>query len=116
MLQIEPSSGQVIASDIQHSITAIDQAALSLSRLCASVLEVSSSEKLPVVAGQEALAKISAGLAMVIEGRALIAHATREIIKVQDRSNLKTVGFGCPPEFPAKPSGVSDEIRETMAR
>lgn len=101
MHDIEHSAGQVIAADAQASVAAIDQAVLSYSRLCASIIEVSQSANLPVTTGQPALAKMSAALAAVVEGRELVAEATRELLKVRGRSNLREVGFGCPPELPS---------------
>lgn len=103
MHQIDQSAGQVIASDTQASVAAVDQAVLSYSRLCASIIEVSNSANLPVAAGQPALAKIAAGLSALVEGRDLIAGATRDLLKVQRMSNLDVSNFGCPPELP-KPS------------
>lgn len=100
MHHIEESAGQVIASDTQASVAAIDQAVMNYSRLCASIIEVSNSANLPVTAGQPALAKMAAGLAALVEGRELIAGATRDLLKVQGRSNLAAVGLGCPPELP----------------
>lgn len=100
MHNIEHSAGQVIAADTQASVAAIDQAVLSYSRLCASIVEVSHAANLPVAAGQPALAKMSAALAAVVAGRELVAGATRELLKIQGKSNLRTVGYGCPPELP----------------
>ncbi len=108
MHQIDKSAGQVIASDTQASVAAIDQAVMSYSRLCASIIEVSHSANLPVTAGQPALAKMAAGLAALVEGREQIAGATRDLLKVQGRSNLAAVGLGCPPEFPEPSARASN--------
>lgn len=100
MHQINQSSGKVIAADTQGSVHAIDQAVLSYSRLCASVIEVSEASRLPISAGQPALTRIAAGLAALIEGRAQIAEATRDLLKVQGVSTLKEMAFECPNGLP----------------
>lgn len=110
MHTIEKSAGQVIAADTQASVSAIDQAVMSCSRLCASIIEVSHASNLPVAAGQQALVKLSAGLSAVIEGRQHIAEAARELLKVQARSNLQTVGFGCPDGFPPLNATASEGV------
>ena len=114
MHQINPSSGKVIAADTQGSVHAIDHAVLSYSRLCASVIEVSGASKLPISAGQPALAKIAAGLAALIEGRAQIAEATRDLLKVQGASTLREMGFECPNGLPTSKADV--EAAACMAK
>ena len=112
MHQIIESSGKVIASDTQGTVNAIDQAVLSYSRLCASVIEVSGASQLPVAAGQPALVKIAAGLSAIIDGRAHIADAARDLLKVQGASTLKEDGFGCPNGLPTgkREAAVRDEL------
>lgn len=100
MHRIEESAARVVASDTQASVGAIDQAVMSYSRLCASIVEVSNASELPVTAGQPALAKVAAGLAALIEGREHIASATRELIKVQGASTLRETAFECPGGLP----------------
>ena len=113
MHTIEQSAGQVIATDTQASVAAIDQAVMSYARLCASIVEVSNSSGLPITAAQPALAKMAAGLASIVEGREFISGATRDLTKVQGQSNLKVVDYGCGPEFPTKPSAeLSDNRRQ----
>lgn len=113
--QIDQSAGHVIASDAQASVAAIDQAVLSYSRLCASIIEVSQSANLPVATGQSALAKMSAGLASLVEGREHIAAATRELLKVQRASTLEPVSFGCPNGLP-QPGSCLDERAAARSR
>lgn len=100
MHRIQETSAQVVVSDTQSSVVAIDQAVMSYSRLCASIVEVSNASDLPVTAGQPALAKVAAGLTALIEGREHIASATRELIKVQRDSSLRETAFECPGGLP----------------
>lgn len=100
MHHIELATAQIIASDTKSSVGAIDQAVMSYSRLCASIVEVSNASDLPVTAGQPALAKVAAGLSALVEGRELIASATRELIKVQQASTVREAGFQCPGGIP----------------
>lgn len=101
MHSIQETAAGVVAGDTQSSVGAIDQAVMSYSRLCASIVEVSNASDLPVTAGQPALASVAAGLSALIEGRAHIASATRELIKVQAASNLRETAFQCPQGLPA---------------
>lgn len=108
---LEPAA-QVVVGDTRSSIGAIDQAVMSYSRLCASIVEVSNASNLPVTAGQPALAKVAAGLCALIEGREHIAAATRELIKVQGASTLRETAFECPGGLPA--SGHAEQRPATM--
>lgn len=113
MHQIAETAARVVVSDTQSSVGAIDQAVMSYSRLCASIVEVSNAADLPVTAGQPALAKVAAGLTALIEGREHIASATRELIKVQNASTLRETAFQCPgglAKFPAEPQTASAMI------
>lgn len=100
MHHIELAAAKVIASDTKSSVGAIDQAVMSYSRLCASIVEVSNASDLPVSAGQPALAKVAAGLSALVEGRELIAGATRELIKIQQASTVREAAFQCPGGVP----------------
>ncbi len=104
MHSIELAAAKVVAADTRSSVHAIDQAVMSYSRLCASIVEVSNAANLPVTAGQPALAKVAAGLAALVEGRELIASTTRELIKVQGASTLRETSFQCPNGLP-EPKG-----------
>ncbi len=88
MHDIEPAAGQVVASDTQKSVEAVDQAVMSLAHLCASIVEVSKAEDL--------------------------SRATRELIKIQNASNLETVAFGCPPLHKAS-ARLSDDVAVDLA-
>lgn len=100
MHRIQETAAKVVASDTLSSVGAIDQAVMSYSRLCASIVEVSNASDLPVTAGQPALAKVAAGLTALIEGREHIASATRELLKVQRESSLRETAFQCPGGLP----------------
>lgn len=100
MHRIQETAAKVVAADTLVSVGAIDQAVMSYSRLCASIVEVSNAADLPVTTGQPALAKVAAGLAALIEGRQHIASATRELIKVQQASTLRETAFQCPGGLP----------------
>jgi hypothetical protein len=100
MHSIELAAAKVIASDTKSSVGAIDQAVMSYSRLCASIVEVSNASDMPVTAGQPALAKVAAGLSALVEGRELIAGATRELIKIQQASTVRETAFECPGGIP----------------
>ena len=104
MHRIQETAAKVVVSDTQSSVGAIDQAVMSYSRLCASIVEVSNASDLPVTACQPALAKVAVGLNALIEGREHIASATHELIKIQRDSTLRETAFECPGGIPT--SGV----------
>ena len=109
MHDIKHASGAIIANDTRASVAAIDQAVLSYSRLCSSIVEVSTSSDLPVSTAQNALAKVVDGLTAAIKGREEISLATRELLKVQRASSLQTTSFGCPDGFPPKTAENTSE-------
>ena len=96
MFKIDKASGQVIASDTQSSIQALDNAVISLAHLCASIVEVSNASRLPVALPQSALADAGEGLAKIIASRADMARATKRLIAIQRLSDLQTTSYGCP--------------------
>lgn len=107
MHSIEKSAGQVIASDTQDAVDAVNQAILSYAGLCSSIIEVSRAANLPAMASQPALGKMSAGIAALVEGRKEIVGAARDLLKVQKASSLDAVSFGCPDGFPTRDNRVA---------
>ncbi len=108
MHTIEAPAGQVIASDTQTSVEAVDKAVMSLAHLCASIVEVSSASSLPISTAQGALSNAGDGLTKLIATRSDLSRATRDLIKIRNASNLRTVAFGCPPldnDSPIIPTG-----------
>lgn len=97
MYSIDTAAGQVVASDTQKSVDAVDQAVMSLAHLCASIVEVSKASNLPISTAQDALANAGSGLTKLIASRADMSTATRELVGIQNSSSLQTVSFGCPP-------------------
>lgn len=110
MHDIEQSAGQVIATDTQNSVDAVNRAVISLSHLCASIVEVSNASRLPITTVQSALANAGEGLNRVIGTREDLSQATRELRKIQNASTLQTVNFGCPPEYQPMGSASNREL------
>ena len=101
MYQIETTAGQVIASDTQKSVKAVDQAVTSLANLCASIVEVSNASQLPITAAQSALDNVGESLTGIIRTRSSVGEATRDLLKLKRQSTLETVAVGCPPDYKA---------------
>ena len=97
MHRIDLSAGQVIASDTQGSVQAVDQAVIAIANMCASIVEVSNASSLPVSTAQGALANAGEGLSKLIASRADISGATRELTRIQRSSSLRETNLGCPP-------------------
>lgn len=111
MFKLDQAAGQVVAADTQKSVAAIDQALLSYSQLCSSIVEVSNSSGLPISVAQSALESTVSGLSALVEGRKDIASATRELLKIQKLSSLEPVSFGCPTGLPQKTASAGNPAR-----
>ena len=94
--KIKEQVGQVVASDMQASIEALDNAVLMQSRLCASTVEASSDSHLPIASTQGLLESLSGGLDELVQSRARLVKAARHVSVIQGSSNLREVSFGCP--------------------
>jgi hypothetical protein len=115
MFQIKHSVGSVVAADAQSSIEALDRAVAQQSRMCASVIEAAHDSHLAIATTQPLLDALSAGLRGLVESRANLAKAVREVAVIQAKSNLRETGFGCP-NGSAMPWGaaVSKPTAETV--
>jgi hypothetical protein len=113
MHTIKQSSGAVIASDTQASVSALDNAVLAQARLCASIIETAGESKLPVAATQKLLQTMTSGISGLVASRSDIVTAVREINLLQSKSNLKTTSFGCP-EGPPALTGMIEAYDELM--
>lgn len=96
MFQIKQSVGSVIASDTQSSIESLDRAVVQQSRMCASIIEAAHDSHLAIATTQPLLDALSTGLRGLVESRAHLARAVREVAIIQARSNLSETAFGCP--------------------
>lgn len=96
VLNINQTSGTVVAAETQALAAAIDSAMLAQARLCASVIETANESKLPVVATQKLLQSLASNMSGLVSSRAEFSTAVRELNVIQARSNLREVGLGCP--------------------
>lgn len=96
MYNISEKLGHVVAADTQSAVGSINDAIISQSRMCATIVEASIAANLPLGAVQGSLAAISEGLRNLVVNRAGVADAVRELSQIQRMSNLKEVAFGCP--------------------
>ncbi len=113
MHNIKQRVGEVVAADTQASVAALDSAVLMQTRLCASTIEASSDSKMPIAATQDLLESLSAGLNGLVQSRAELVKAVRHINLIQAKSNLRTVGFGCPNGL--QPIGYKDDVATVNA-
>ncbi|MCA1661080.1 MAG: hypothetical protein LC648_02490 [Novosphingobium sp.] len=96
MYSISKSIGQVVAADSQSSASALNSALIAQARLTATIAEASEASGLPMIATQSALESLAGAMSHVIESRAGLVSAARELATTQSRSNLRTTNFGCP--------------------
>lgn len=93
---IKKAVGNVVASDTQSSVAAMDMAVISQSRMCASVMEAASDSKMPINATQKLLEAMTSGLQGLAVSRADMVTAVRELQRIQASSSLVEEYFGCP--------------------
>lgn len=96
MYKISERLGHVVAADTQSAVGSINDAIISQSRMCATIVEASVAANLPIGAVQGSLSSVSEGLRSLVANRAGVADAVRELSEIQRMSNLKEVAFGCP--------------------
>lgn len=96
MLNIKQSVGSVVAADTQSSIETLDRAVAQQSRMCASIIEAAHDSHLSIATTQPLLDALTTGLRGLVESRANLAKAVREVAVIQAKSNLRATGFGCP--------------------
>lgn len=96
MLNVNKTSGTVVAAETQTLAAAIDSAMLAQARLCASIIETAGEAKAPVAATQKLLKSLSDNMSGLVASRADFAIAVRELNVIQSRSNLKEMATGCP--------------------
>jgi hypothetical protein len=110
MLNINKTSGTVVAAETQNLAAAIDSTMLAQARLTASIIETAGESKAPVMATQKLLKALSDNMSGLVSSRADFATAVRELNSLQSHSNLKEVGLGCPNGLPPMTlSGSSHE-------
>jgi hypothetical protein len=96
MFQIKQAVGNVVATDTQSSIETLDRAVAQQSRMCASVIEAAHDSHLAIATTQPLLEALSASVRGLVESRANLAKAVREVAVIQAKSNLRETAFGCP--------------------
>lgn len=96
MHEIKYAVGNVVASDTQASVAALDTALVMQSRMCASIIEAATDSRLPIAATQSLLENLAHGINGLAASRGNMVVAVRELTRIQSRSNLKPTSFGCP--------------------
>lgn len=96
MHEIKHAVGSVVASDTQASVAALDNALVTQSRMCASIVEAAADSRLPIAATQSLLENLAHGINGLATSRGNMVVAVRELTRIQARSNLETTSFGCP--------------------
>jgi hypothetical protein len=108
MLNINKTSGTVVASETQDLAAAIDSTMLAQARLTASILETACEAKAPVAATQKLLRALSDNMTGLVSSRADFVTAVRELTVLQSHSNLKEMATGCPNGLAPMKGSASD--------
>ncbi len=96
MFKIEETTGLVVAEDTKTTISAIDHAILSKTRLATSIIEASEQSGLPMAQSQKLLEGMARGFDHLVAGRGDMLAVVRHLTAIQSGSTLKVVNFGCP--------------------
>jgi hypothetical protein len=81
--------------------------------LCSSTVEAARDSKLPIATTQHLIESLSVGLQELIQSRAQLAKAVRDINFIQMKSNLRETGFGCPNGWAPVHKGKEIELTDT---
>lgn len=103
MIEFRHGGGAVVAADARSAMTSVDEALLNGARMCASFLEASQGSSLPASHSQRVIRSITAGMNSVVEARASMVTAIRELRVIQGRSNFAEEAYGCPDEVVGLP-------------
>lgn len=107
MLNFRPGAGAVVAADTKNAVAAVDDALLNSARLIASFIEATQGSNLPVGESQKLLVSMTSGLQSVLNGRADMVAAIRQLTEIKGRSNFAPLDYGCPGGWSASSNGVA---------
>lgn len=113
MLEIKESIGNLVASDTQSSVVALDTAIVMHSRMCASIVEAAADSRLPIAVTQGVIENLVHGISGLAGSRASMVGAVRELTKIQARSTLEATSFGCPGGL--ERAGTSNSLETTRS-
>lgn len=97
MHQVNLTSARKLADDIKLAHAAVDTALIQMTRLTTNMLEVGTETGLAAAEGQKALEAVAEGITTIVVGRSRIVRAHRQMVTLQDRSNLAVTDLGCLP-------------------
>ncbi len=96
MFKIEETTGLVVAEDTKTTISAIDHAILSKTRLATSIIEASEQSGLPMAQSQKLLEGMVRGFEHLVAGRADMLAVVRHLTTIKGQSSLEVTDYGCP--------------------
>jgi hypothetical protein len=114
MLNIQDSIGQLIATETQGALRAIDDAILTKLRLCTTLVEAFDATNLPVGPSQKLLQSIANGLNHIVAGRGEMAHTVKTLTAIKSGSSLKEMSYNCPGN--AQPLLAAQEAEQSTIR
>lgn len=115
MIELKPGAGLVVTGDVRNAFASVDDALLNNARMYVSVLEAAQGANIPVQQTQKLLASLTRGMALVVDGRAEIVGALKEMIAIKDRSNLAPVSYGCPVGWEELKAAASTQAEQILA-
>lgn len=97
MAQYNPMTARRIVTEINRTQAAFDSTLKRMAQLTLTMLEASGEAKLPAMASQAALEKMSSGLSQIVAGRGDFVVAHHTMVQMKKSSNLRQVEIGCTP-------------------
>lgn len=96
MIQIQESTGKVVAVEAREAVQAANEAILAHARLCVSIMEAVSTTEAPVALPQSLIEATASGITNAAATRASMSRAVREMNLIQRASTLDPTALGCP--------------------
>jgi Fe-S-cluster formation regulator IscX/YfhJ len=95
MHHLKFDDAQNIATSIQTTHAAIDDAMLNFVQLTGNMLAAASSSDMPASASQKAIEAATMAITNMCNARRDFVTAHRQMTAIKGQSDLKEVGFGC---------------------
>lgn len=95
MHKFDKGAALVIAGDLRSTFGSVDDAIVNGTRLFGSIVETARASHLNATESQRLYTMVAAGLSSVVQGRAEIVDAMKQMTVLKRNSNLETVDIGC---------------------
>jgi hypothetical protein len=96
MINVKESTGKILAADTSRACYSIDSALLDSTALITSIVEGGREIQAPMNVVQMVLTSASEAVTDFVSGRAKLTKMVGDLTRIQGKTTLKEVSFGCP--------------------